>query len=115
MALHRLSIADQLSYCCIMQRRCSKQKCLQQHQSVWWRKKYTQKGVPACMRVPADDVAAMTNPPTARPEMTPPPTDPDQIAMMKIATWGTTLTTQRHISRRGLLDTYVNGQGNARR
>ena len=39
------------------------------------------------MRVPAEDVAAMTNPPVARPEMTPPPTAPDQIAMMKIATY----------------------------
>ena len=46
------------------------------------------------MRVPADDVAAMTKPPTARPDMTPPPTEPDQIAMMKIATWSAELATQ---------------------
>ncbi len=38
------------------------------------------------MSVPAADVAAMTNPPVAKPEMTPPPVTPDHTAIMKIAT-----------------------------
>ncbi len=50
------------------------------------------------MRVPADDVAAMTKPPTARPEMTPPPTDPDQMAIMKMATWAPTVASQKPVS-----------------
>ena len=68
------------------------------------------------MRVPADDVAAMTNPPTARPEMTPPPKAPDQIAMMKIATWCTYPATQKRNLRQDLLPHTLPGyrQGDAR-
>ena len=43
----------------------------------------------ACMSVPADDVAAMTKPATARPAITPPFVVPDQTANTKMATCNT--------------------------
>ena len=58
----------------------------------------------ACMRVPAEDVAAMTNPPVARPEMTPPPTAPDQIAMIKIATYSRGPSSFKASSFKAMLD-----------
>ncbi len=56
------------------------------------------------MRVPAEDVAAMTNPPVARPEMTPPPTAPDQIAMIKIATYSRGPSSFKASSFKAMLD-----------
>ena len=43
----------------------------------------------ACMSVPADDVAAMTKPATARPAITPPFVVPDHTANTKMATCNT--------------------------
>ncbi len=57
----------------------------------------------ACMSVPADDVAAMTKPATARPAITPPFVVPDQTANTKMATCNTQETLMMHEVRDAIL------------